>query len=132
MLLGFEHVGMQVSDLDATLGFYVNLVGLKLVLRKATDQGELAFLDAGGGMLEISAPAGGLARAADVPDGQAGVKHLTFRVDDVDAAFARLDAAGVEVVGRPRATVHTEILRRTCFVRDPDGIVVELVERQAV
>ncbi len=60
MLKSFEHVGMTVSNMDRAVTFYCDLLGLKLHLRKKTDDGaELAFLDAGGGMLEISLPSTG-------------------------------------------------------------------------
>jgi glyoxylase I family protein len=130
MLKSFEHVGMTVSDMDRTVGFYRDLLGLSLELRKTTvDGSDLAFFDAGGGMLEIMAPRGGAKRAADVPDDTAGLRHLTFLFDDVDTIFAKLERAGVQIKERPRPAVHSEVLYRVAFVRDPDGILVELAER---
>ena len=129
-LLGFEHVGMTSGDLDRTIAFYRDLLGLKLVLRKPSGQGEVAFLDAGGGMLEIFASKDDKAvPSRDVPPGEAGVRHLTFAFDEVDTIFAALEAAGVAVVERPRPAHHTEMIARVAFVRDPDGIIVELIER---
>lgn len=79
MLKSFEHVGMTVSDMDRTVDFYCGLLGLSLVLRKTMANGmQVAFLDAGGGMLEVFAPPGGASRAVDVPEDTAGVRHLTF------------------------------------------------------
>lgn len=129
MLRGFEHVGTTTGDLDRAIAFYCDLLGLTLRLRKANEGGELAFLDAGGGMLEIVAPRSGAARFRDVPMSEAGMRHLTFAFDDVDATFARLEAAGVEIVERPRDAHNREMVRRVAFVRDPDGIIVELIER---
>jgi glyoxylase I family protein len=129
MLVGFEHAGLTAADLDRTIHFYCDLLGLRLVLRKRQPTGELAFLDAGGGMLEIFAPDQPVAPACDVPPGEAGVRHLTFAVTTVDTMVARLEAAGVPVVERPRNAHNPEMIRRVAFVRDPDGIMVELVER---
>lgn len=129
MLRGFEHVGMTSGNLDRTIAFYCDLLGLRLALRKPAAKGELAFLDAGGGMLEIFAPASAIDRSRDVPPGEAGMRHLTFAFDDVDAMIAKLEAAGVEIVERPRDAYNTEMMRRVAFVRDPDGIIVELIER---
>ena len=128
MLLGFEHVGMTSSDPDRTIAFYCDLLGLGLALRKPANGGELLFLDAGGGMLEIfcRSDAGS---ASDVPPTQAGMRHLTFAFDNIDPLIGQLEAAGVEIVERPRAAINTEMLRRVAFVRDPDGILVELAER---
>ena len=129
MLRGFEHVGMISGNLDRTIAFYCDLLGLRLALRKPAAKGELAFLDAGGGMLEIFAPASAIDRSRDVPPGEAGMRHLTFAFDDVDAMIGKLEAAGVEIVERPRDAYNTEMMRRVAFVRDPDGIIVELIER---
>lgn len=129
MLRGFEHVGMTSGNLERTIAFYCDLLGLRLALRKPAAKGELAFLDAGGGMLEIFAPASGIDRSRDVPPGEAGMRHLTFAFNDVDAMVATLEAAGVEIVERPRDAYNTEMMRRVAFVRDPDGIIVELIER---
>ena len=128
-LLGFEHVGMTASNLDRTIAFYCDLLGLKLALRKSNERGEMAFLDTGSGMLEIACPIAQVARSRDVPPHEAGVRHLTFAFDDVDEMAARLEAAGFEILEGPRPAFFTEVLSRIAFVRDPDGIIVELVER---
>lgn len=129
MLLGFEHIGTTSGDMDRTIAFYCGLLGLRLALRKSVDAGELAFLDAGGGMLEVVAPKGGAGRFRDVPMSEAGMRHLTFAFDDVDAIIEKLEAAGVEIAERPRDAYNPEIVRRVAFVRDPDGMLVELIER---
>jgi glyoxylase I family protein len=127
-LVGFEHAGVTVADLDRSIAFYCGLLGLKLVLRKPQNVGELAFLDAGGGMLELFGRPGA-APSVDVPVGTAGVRHLTFAFDDIDALVAELEAAAVEITERPRDAYNTELLRRVAFCRDPDGMQIELVER---
>jgi glyoxylase I family protein len=129
MLLGFEHVGTTSGDMDRTIAFYCGLLGLRLVLRKPVEAGELAFLDAGGGMLEVVAPHAGAQRFRDVPMSEAGMRHLTFAVSNVDETVARLEAAGVEIAERPRDAYNPEIVRRVAFLRDPDGVLVELIER---
>src|SRR5690606_27829531 len=120
--------GLTVADLDRTIAFYCGLLGLRLVLRKSQAGGELAFLDTGSGMLEIFARPGAQ-RAVDVPAGTAGIRHLTFAVDDVVATVARLEAVGVEITERPREAHNRELIRRVAFCRDPDGLQVELIER---
>ena len=131
MLKSFEHIGMTVSDMDRAIGFYCGLLGLRLHLRKMMPDGShVAFLDAGGGMLEMFAPANGAARATDVPEGAAGLRHLTFLFDSVDETFAKLETAGVEVKERPRLAYNSEVLHKVAFLRDPDGILIELAERK--
>jgi glyoxylase I family protein len=123
-LLGFEHAGMAVADLDRSIASYCDLLGLKLRLRKPN----AAFLEAPGGMLELFGTPHA-SRAVDVPAGTAGLRHVTFAVDDVDKTVALLEASGVEITERPRNAFNTELIRRVAFCRDPDGIQVELIER---
>jgi glyoxylase I family protein len=130
VLKSFEHIGMTVSNMDRTIAFYCDLLGLRLHLRKLTGDGStLAFLDAGGGMLEIIAPVNGAEPAQDVPNGRAGLRHLTFLFESVDETFAKLEAAGVGLIERPRKAFNTEVLQKVAFLRDPDGIIIELAER---
>lgn len=130
MLIGFEHVGMTVSDLDRSLAFYQRL-GLKLVLRKRqSNGGEVAFLDAGGGQLEMGQPPGPVQTPARPPaKGEAGMLHITLAFDDIETLFSELVAEGVEVLERPRAAFNSEMLAKVAFILDPDGIVIELSER---
>lgn len=129
MAIALEHVGMTCGNIARTIAFYCDLLGLKLILRKGDERGEYIFLDTGNGMLEIACPVADVARSRDVPPHEAGMRHLTFAVDSVDDVFATLEAAGVPVIEHPRPAFFTEVLRRVAFVRDPDGILVELVER---
>jgi glyoxylase I family protein len=130
MLVGFEHVGMTVSNMDAAVHFYCDLLGLRLHLRKPNGSGEVAFFDSGAGMLEVFCPGSGpVDRFRDVPSGEAGMRHMAFAFADVDAMFETLVAAGIEPVEKPRDAFNREVVRRVAFVRDPDGILVELLER---
>ncbi|KQX34313.1 lactoylglutathione lyase [Devosia sp. Root436] len=128
-LVGFEHVGMTCGDLDRTIAFYCGLLGLTLALRKKNERGEMAFLDTGSGMLEIACPDADIARSRDVPPHEAGMRHLTFAFESVDAIFEKLAAAGVELIEPPRPAYFIEMIKRVAFVRDPDGTIVELIER---
>jgi glyoxylase I family protein len=128
-LLGLEHVGMTCSNIERTMDFYCGLLGLKLALRKTSPNGEVVFLDTGAGMLEIGCPVADITRSRDVPPHEAGIRHVTFAFDDVDAMVARLGAAGIEPIEGPRPAFFHEMLKRVVFFRDPDGILVELIER---
>ena len=57
------------------------------------------------------------------------MRHLTFAFESVDTMIEKLEAAGVEILERPRPAFFTEMVSRVAFVRDPDGIMVELIER---
>ncbi len=133
MLLGFEHVNLTCSNLDKTLRFYCDLVGYRLVVRRTTENGgEIAFIEQNGSQLEIVRPAGDVhAPVNAIPPSEVGIKHFALAVDDVDAMYERLRAAGVEFVVPPRDAKNSDIVRKVCHSKDPDGIVVEFCERAA-
>jgi glyoxylase I family protein len=128
-LIGLEHIGMTCTNIDQTIAFYCDLLGLKLALRKTSPGGDVIFLDTGAGMLEIACPVADISRSRDVPPHEAGMRHVTFAFDDVDAIVSKLAAAGIETFEGPRPAFFHEMLKRVAFVRDPDGIIVELIER---
>ena len=138
-----DHVGIVVDDLAAAIEFFVEL-GLELegeasmedraeVDRLVGLEGvrtDFAFVQTpdGHGRLELikfhSPPAQG--GDADAPPNAQGIRHLTFAVDDIDAAVAGLRARGHELVGE---LVQYEDSYKLCYVRGPEGIIVELAEK---
>jgi catechol 2,3-dioxygenase-like lactoylglutathione lyase family enzyme len=144
---GIDHAGITVASLKEALRFYRDLLGLRV-----TDEGEdsgpeldaitglsgvrirYAELDLGAGqVLEVIEfhPPEGRRLAQDPRDPGAG--HLALRVDDVDALYARLVAAGVTVPGQPTTITAPGPWNgaRCVYVEDPDGRTVELVQRPA-
>ena len=137
-----EHVGIVVDDLAAAAAFFVEL-GLKLQSEGPVEGGwvdrivglegvraEIAMMETpdGHGRLELTkfhAPPG---RGGDrhAPANTPGIRHLTFAVDDIDAVLARLRARGAALVGEVE---RYEDSYRLCYVRGPEGIIVELAER---
>jgi catechol 2,3-dioxygenase-like lactoylglutathione lyase family enzyme len=60
------------------------------------------------------------------PANTPGIRHVAFAVEDIDAVVARLRAQGAELVGELE---RYEDSYRLCYVRGPEGIIVELAER---
>ena len=60
------------------------------------------------------------------PANTPGLRHLAFAVDDIDAVVASLRAHGWELVGEVE---NYEDIYRLCYIRCPEGIIVELAER---
>lgn len=132
MLKGFEHAGIAASDLDRSIAFYCDLLGLRLILRKAAPRGggELAFLDAGNAQLELICPSPSVTSPARrLPNTEAGIRHLTFAYEDIDAIYQTLLEADVSIIEPPRDALNQEILKRVAFVLDPDGNIIELAQR---
>jgi catechol 2,3-dioxygenase-like lactoylglutathione lyase family enzyme len=91
---------------------------------------ELAMMETpdGHGRLELvkfHAPSGG-GGDRRAPANTPGLRHLAFAVDDIDAVVASLRARGAELVGEVE---NYEGIYRLCYVRGPEGIIVELAER---
>src|SRR5262249_9129866 len=59
------------------------------------------------------------------PANTPGIRHLSFAVEDIDAVLARLRAGGAEAVGE---LARYEDMYRLCYIRGPEGIIVELAE----
>jgi lactoylglutathione lyase len=124
----YLHTMVRVTDLDASLDFYCNKLGLKEVRRIDNDKGRftLVFLCAPDD-LELAeknqAPLVELTHNWD-PEDYAGGRnfgHLAYRVDDIYATCQRLMDGGV-TINRPPRDGHM------AFVRSPDGISVELLQ----
>ena len=82
----------------------------------------------GHGRLELSkfhSPSGG-GGDRHAPANTPGIRHVTFAVDDNDAAVASVRARGGELDGEVE---NYEDVYRLCYVRGPEGIIVELAER---
>jgi catechol 2,3-dioxygenase-like lactoylglutathione lyase family enzyme len=137
-------VAVTCADLDRSLAFYVDLLGIEV---RATGEatGESEF--------DITGIPGATVRWADLqlrhgqvvelisyvdPAGtpirpepnSPGSTHLALRVADVDAAYARLRAAGVEARSEPTTITAPGAWQgaRAFYAVDPDGVTVELIQ----
>ena len=118
----YLHTMVRVSDLDASLDFYCNKLGLKEVARKDVPAGRftLVFLAAPGD----EAAQVELTYNWDKEDYTSGRNfgHLAYRVDDIYATCQRLMDLGV-VINRPPRDGWM------AFVKSPDGISIELLQK---
>jgi catechol 2,3-dioxygenase-like lactoylglutathione lyase family enzyme len=139
---GFVHVGLGVEDLDETVRFLA-LLGLDcgepgvfsgewidriIGLENVTFEVVMARAPDGSDMFEVvrfhspSGRAQELAPAANRP----GLRHVAFTVEDVRGVVDRVREAGWETVGE---IVDFENMFLLCYVRGPEGLIVELAER---
>lgn len=125
----YLHTMVRIADVDASLDFYCNKLGLKQIRRMDHEKGRfsLIFLAAPedeARARENAAPMLELTYNWD-PEQLAGGRnfgHLAFRVDDIYAVCARLMAAGVVINRPPRDG-------RMAFVRSPDNISIEFLQK---
>lgn len=130
MLLGFDHVGITCGNLEKSVAFYRDLLGFKEFFRARNQKGvDVVFLDAGGGMLELFGPPDPVkSPAPETPSDSAGFRHISLRVNDLDGMYKQLSAAGVEFPTPPKPPNISPTAIKLAFCKDPDGIIVELME----
>jgi methylmalonyl-CoA/ethylmalonyl-CoA epimerase len=126
-----DHIGVAVEDIDAALALYEQSFEMELAHRETVEeQGvEAVLLDVGEGHVELLAPLG-----PDTPVGKfmakngAGLHHVAYAVDDIDAALEQLSAAGLRLIdSEPRTGIRDS---RVAFLhpRSTGGVLTEIVE----
>jgi len=140
-----HHVGLSVSDLERSIAFYRDLIGLTVREREEMTGGQLetvtgvagsrvhiADLDFGNALtlelMQYLAPAGGAIHPRPT---DAGHIHIGIEVKDIDAVYRRLVDAGASARGEPTILKDAGPYwtgARVVNVLDPDGITVELVQ----
>ncbi len=124
----YLHTMVRVTDLDGSLDFYCNKLGLKEVSRAEVSAGRftLVFLCAPG---DEAAAREGCSPTVELTynwdpesyDGGRNFGHLAYAVDDIYAVCQRLMDGGVTISRPPRDG-------RMAFIRSPDNISVELLQ----
>ena len=123
------HTMVRVTDIEASLHFYRDALGLELLSRRDHEAGRytLVFLAAPGNreaQIELTynwpAPDG----SAETYTGGRNFGHVAYAVDDIYATCRRLADHGVTINRPPRDG-------RMAFVRSPDGISIELLQAGA-
>lgn len=138
----FVHIGLVVEDLDTTVRFLALLgfdcgepgvfsgewIGRIIGLEDTTVETVMVRTPDGSDMFEVvrfRSPSAGAHEPAP-PANRPGLRHVAFRVDDVRGVVERVREAGWETVGE---IVDYESTFLLCYVRGPEGLLVELAER---
>ena len=135
-----DHVGVIVNDLSAAKAFFLDI---ELEASEAELEGSwldqiVGLPDVKTALIMLRAPDGGadlelvkFYRPADENEGQQnlanslGIRHMTFVVDDIEAVVAKLKEKGVELFSEIQTY---EDSYKLCYVRGPEGIILELAE----
>ncbi len=137
-----EHVGVVVDDLAAATEFFVEL-GLALQGQASVEgrwvdrvvglegvRADIAIVQTpdGNGRLELTKFHSPSNQGDDppAPANAPGIRHVAFAVEDIEAVVARLQARGAELVGELERYEDSYWL---CYVRGPQGIIIELAEQ---
>ena len=118
----YLHTMVRVTDVDASLKFYCDALGLEVIKRNDYPQGQFT-------LIFLAAPGDSTAQVELThnwePEQYTGGRnfgHLAYAVDDIYAVCQRLMDAGV-TINRPPRDGHM------AFIRSPDGISIELLQK---
>jgi lactoylglutathione lyase len=119
------HTRYRVSDLEKTISFYKDVLGLEEVRRQTSGRGsQLVFLKAPDSDVEIEiCKFDGSGPVVVGPD----LTHLAFEVDDLDEFAKKAAAKGYPLSDGPHSTGSSRI----AFIDAPEGYEIELIERGA-
>ncbi len=145
-ILGLDHAGVTVANLDRSLAFYEGLLGLPVAAISVLESAEIAAVVGHPGarlrIADLQMPSGEVLELIvyEVPDGapvrtrhtQPGTAHIALTVANLADLHARLLAAGADLISTgPVAITGTGEFAGVVvlYLRDPDGNVIELIER---
>lgn len=131
----FSHICVGVSDIEASLAFYTAVLGMDVVFDVelagagldsvtggAAQQGRMIGGLIGAAMVELLS----LGEVPECPSGpHLGYTNMSFRVDDLDAAYDTVTRQHPDVRADPPVDIGGV---RMFFIHDPDGTPIELVE----
>ena len=150
-ITGVHHFSFSVKNLDGTIEFYTKVLGVKLQSRNrnkyetlgtalfGTKWGlnqkqadlDLAVMDIGGARVEFIEYKDPEAQPYHKDPSIAGSAHLAFSVDNIEETRQKLEEAGAEFHSRIQSFMEAgKIEWKWCYFRDPDGIILELVEQK--
>lgn len=119
------HAMIRVRDIDKSLKFYQELIGLKLVKEKRLDDCNLYFLSDGFGEVQIE-----LTYNDETPECGyelgTGFGHFAFATDSMDEFTKKLHAFGWEYLWEPYKL--SAVGSTIAFIKDPDGYEIEIIE----
>jgi catechol 2,3-dioxygenase-like lactoylglutathione lyase family enzyme len=138
---GISHLAIGVSDMERSLPFYRDILGLEVMLdaEETVGQGKrravyLRWSD-GGGFLVLSQTLGREPSGKPLRLHQVGLHHFAFLVDDLRSRVEKLISAGVKVLVPPYEADSIAYGERgggkvlTCLFEDPDGTILQFDQR---
>lgn len=132
MVAKLDHIGIAVANLEESLKFYTDVLGMKLhgTETVAEQKVKVAFLPLGDTeieLLESTEPDGPIAKFIEAK-GQ-GIQHMAFKVDDLEKALAELKEKGIRLIDeKPRYGAGGA---KIAFLhpKSTNGVLVELSQR---
>jgi methylmalonyl-CoA epimerase len=131
MIKRIDHIAIVVENLNNAVEFFQKSLGLELA-GTAAEPGQrvtVAFLPVGESEVELLEPDGTDSGAARYLEKRGeGIHHICFEVTDIDAALARLKAAGVELINEEPVTNSRGWRLAFVHPKAAHGVLIELYE----
>ena len=122
MIKKYLHTRFRVSDMDKSISFYQDILGMEVIEQKTSPRGsKLVFLKFPGIDCELELCSFPDSGAIHVPE---DLVHLAFEVDDLEVCIDKLNAAGVPITEGPLESSNGT---RFIFTEDPDKYEIELM-----
>jgi len=139
---GIHHVGITVRDIKRSFEWYSKMFdlqpgpviygqGQELSAAVQVERAELSFsmIEIGGTRIEFLEYHNPRGKDFDLNNGDVGATHICFEIDDMDSAYETLLARGAVFNAPPVTLTEGElVVSRWAYLRDPDGIQLELRE----
>ncbi len=131
MLLGINHIGIAVRDLDEAINLYVSALGIQPgEIHQSPSAGmKVAMFSAGNAKIELMEPIGTEGPIAKFIESRGeGVHHICFEVDDIDKELDSLSTKGVRLVDKE---ARPGLEGRIAFIHPKamKGVLVELLQQ---
>ncbi len=135
-LIGIDHVGIAVSDLDEAIAFYRDVLGLRLshleVNEKQGVREAMMTIGDSGSSIQLLAPIGADSTIAKFLERNGpGIQQMAYRVSDLAAACAALRASGLRLLYESPTEGTAGSLINFIHPKDAGGVLVELVQNGA-
>ena len=122
MLKKYLHTRFRVSDMEKSISFYQDILGMEVIEQKTSPRGsKLVFLKFPGMDCELELCSFPDSGSVHVPE---DLVHLAFEVDDLEACMDKLNEAGVPITEDPLESSNGT---KFIFTEDPDKYEIELM-----
>ena len=133
MIKTIDHIGILTNDLQQSVKFYTDVLGFSISSKiEMDDMGFSAiFVEKNGSKIELMGYRGAIPKRSEGTEIKLGGgsipinDHITFAVDDIGATVTKLKEKGIEFYLEP---IQVEGGMKIASFKDPDGVLIELVE----
>jgi lactoylglutathione lyase len=125
----YDHVHLRSPDPDATAAWYAKMFGAEIIHSVMSNGIERTDMRLGGVMVFIAKVPDSAELAGKPENSFVGLDHMGLRVNDIDDVCAELKAKGAEFTTEPK-TIRPGV--RIAFVRGPQDVLIELLDRDVI